>query len=199
MNKRIVGFAMIAIALVTITIWEFWGRENISYKSVLVLKEDKEPYTVVEEWDFEIKKIESPSDKALTARDLESLKGKGTAQYVAKGAELRKEYFESSKFAIGSDSKKALISLSADWLLSYPQTLRRGDEIILYSGTVKLMDGVVAHAKDSNGQEVVSQDAGRLNSSSVIGYIEIIGNEDSLVEISRQAGEGNKFTLITVR
>lgn len=199
MNRKTVGLAMIAVALITIIIWEFWGRENISYKSVLVLKEDKEPHTAVEEKDFEFKKIESPSEKALSAEDLELLKGQETAQYVPAGTELRKEYFELSKFTIGGESKKAIMSLSTEWLLSYPQTLRRGDEIHIYSETVKLMDGVVVHVKDSSGQEVISHDRGRLNNSAVIGHIEIVGDEDLLVEISRQAGEGNKFTLVTVR
>ncbi|MBS5335479.1 MAG: hypothetical protein UC708_07845 [Anaerovoracaceae bacterium] len=199
MNRRIVGFAMIAAALVTIVIWEFWGRENISYKPVLVLKDDKEPHTVVQEKDFELRKIESPSDKALTERDMEFLEGKETAQYVSEGTELRKEYFEPSKFATGKESKKGIISLPTEWLLSYPQTLRRGDEIHLYSGTVKLMEGVVVHVKDGSGQEVFSLDSERMNNSSVIGYIEIIGDEDLLVDISWQAGEGNRFTLVTVR
>ena len=46
------------------------------------------------------------------------------------------------------------------------------------------MEGVVVHVKDGSGQEVFSHDSERMNNSSVIGYIEIIGDEDLLVDIS---------------
>ena len=86
--------------------------------------------------------------------------------------ELRREYFQTSQFAVGQDSGKALMSLSSDWLLSFPQTLRRGDKVSIYNGTVKLMEAVTAHVKDSGGQEVLSQDsqrmeAGRLRTTNI--------------------------------
>ena len=199
MNRRIIGLAMITVTLAAIGIWEFWGRENISYRQVIVLREDTKAHTVISEDDIQTKKLESPSGEALTEADAENLIGMETSQYVAADTELRREYFQTSQFAVGQDSGKALMSLPSDWLLSFPQTLRRGDKVIIYNGTVKLMEAVTAHVKDSGGQEVLSQDSQRMEASSALSHIEIIGSEEDLVELSKLASEGAKFTLTTTR
>ena len=199
MNRRIIGLAMIMVTLAAIGIWEFWGRENISYRQVIVLREDTKAHTVISEDDIQTKKLESPSGEALTEADAENLIGMETSQYVAADTELRREYFQTSQFAVGQDSGKALMSLSSDWLLSFPQTLRRGDKVSIYNGTVKLMEAVTAHVKDSGGQEVLSQDSQRMEASSALSHIEIIGSEEDLVELSKLASEGAKFTLTTTR
>ena len=199
MNRRIIGLAMITVTLAAIWIWEFWGRENISYRQVIVLREDTKAHTVISEDDIQTKKLESPSGEALTEADAENLIGMETSQYVAADTELRREYFQTSQFAVGQDSGKALMSLSSDWLLSFPQTLRRGDKVSIYNGTVKLMEAVTAHVKDSGGQEVLSQDSQRMEASSALSHIEIIGSEEDLVELSKLASEGAKFTLTTTR
>jgi hypothetical protein len=199
LNRRIIGLAMITVTLAAIGIWEFWGRENISYRQVIVLREDTKAHTVISEDDIQTKKLESPSGEALTEADAENLIGMETSQYVAADTELRREYFQTSQFAVGQDSGKALMSLSSDWLLSFPQTLRRGDKVSIYNGTVKLMEAVTAHVKDSGGQEVLSQDSQRMEASSALSHIEIIGSEEDLVELSKLASEGAKFTLTTTR
>ena len=199
MNRRIIGLAMITVTLAAIGIWEFWGRENISYRQVIVLREDTKAHTVISEDDIQTKKLESPSGEALTEADAENLIGMETSQYVAADTELRREYFQTSQFAVGQDSGKALMSLPSDWLLSFPQTLRRGDKENIYNGTVKLMEAVTAHVKDSGGQEVLSQDSQRMEASSALSHIEIIGSEEDLVELSKLASEGAKFTLTTTR
>ena len=199
MNRRIIGLAMITVTLAAIGIWEFWGRENISYRQVIVLREDTKAHTVISEDDIQTKKLESPSGEALSEADAEKLIGMETSQYVAADTELRREYFQTSQFAVGQDSGKALMSLPSDWLLSFPQTLRRGDKVNIYNGTVKLMEAVTAHVKDSGGQEVLSQDSQRMEASSALSHIEIIGSEEDLVELSKLASEGAKFTLTTTR
>ncbi len=54
-------------------------------------------------------------------------------------------------------------------------------------------------SKDSGGQEVLSQDSQRMEASSALSHIEIIGSEEDLVELSKLASEGAKFTLTTTR
>lgn len=199
MNKRIVGFVIIVVTLVSVGIWEFWGRETVAYKNILVLKEDLAAGTLLSENDFELKKVESPPSEALKGEDIKELINMQTAQYVAAGTELRREYFTESKFSIGKDTGKGLMSVSTDWLLSYPQTMRRGDKITFYNGTVKLMDGVVAHAKDSGGNEVTFDGENRLNSSGMISHFEVVGTINNLIDISNLANTGVKFTVVTER
>ena len=199
MKKKIVGSVKIAITLVSVMVWELWGRENIYYRSVITMREDIQAHTVVTAEDFKTIKVENPSDDALTEDDVNTLVGMETSQFIAEGTELRKEYFSPSSFVTGGKSGRALMAISGQWLLSYPQSLKRGDRVRIYNGTVRLVEGVVAHAKDSGGQEVVFGDKQRMSSSGILSYIEIIAEEDKLVEVSRLAGQGARLTLTTDR
>lgn len=199
MNKRILGFAIIAVALAAIGLWELWGRENLAYQPVLVLKEDLQANTIVSADHLKIKKMESPAKNALGPEARDNIVGMKTCHYVAEGTELRQEYFCISDLAVGKDSGKSIFSVPMEWLLSCPQTLRRGDEITLYNGKVKLLEAVVIHAKDSGSQEVINGDHERLSSSGSVSQVEIIGEDTALVELAKSAAEGNRFTLLTTR
>ena len=39
MNKKLIGFVIIMLSLFLMGVWEFWGRENMAYEEILVLKE----------------------------------------------------------------------------------------------------------------------------------------------------------------
>lgn len=196
MNKKIAGFVIITAALTAMGIWELWGRENLSYKEILVLREDMPANTLVEEGDIERKKFDRPPKEALRAGDEKKIIGMETSQFVAEKLPLYKEYFRQSRFAAGEETGKEILSVPGDWLLSVPQTVRRGDSVTFYCDKVKIITAVVVYVKDGNNQEVVSKDKERLSGSSTVQHIEIIGNTDDLVELSRIAGEGKKFTLL---
>ena len=199
MNRKRIGIVIIVGTLICISAWEFWGREAISLDKVLVLKKDTPENTVVHRDDMTVAKIENADSDALRPDDIDSIIGMRTSQYVAGETELRKEYFAQSLFYLGEDTDKAVMALPADWLLSYPQTIRRGDRISLYSGHVRLIEAVVIHAKDSGGQEVLSPDSDRLSSSETVHTIEIIADMAGLTDLAVLAGEGEKFTLLCQR
>lgn len=196
MKRRIIGLTIVSVTLVSIAVWEFWGRENIAYQSVLVLAEDTGANAVISEEMLEVKRLEAPSEDALRPEDAEKIMGMETSQFVAKNTELRKEYFRISAFATGGDTKRAVMSLPSEWLLSLPQSLRRGDRITVYNKKMMILEAVVAHVRDSGNREVISEDSERLNGSGVISHVEIIGGVDELVELARLGREGNRFTLI---
>ena len=195
MNKKIAGFVIIAAALLAMGVWELWGRENFSYKEILVVRGDLPANTVVEEKDIETKKSENPPQNALRAGEEKKIIGMETAQFVAEDSPLYMEYFRQSQFATGEETEKEILSVPADWLLSLPQTIRRGDKVTFYNDKIKVMTAVVAYAKDGSNQEVLSSDKDRLNGTSTVQHIEIVGHRNDLVELSRLAGEGKKFTL----
>lgn len=180
-------------------IWEFWGREELSYKEILVLNEPLQANTLLEEKHFSIKKADSPSKDALSPETKMGLIGMETAQFVAENTELRKEYFTKTEYQIGGDTGKGLLAISLDWLISYPQTLMRGDEVEIYKGTEKLGTCTVAHVRDSSNNEVVFSKGERLTSSGNIIYVEVIGQIDALIRISSQATKGTKFSIINLQ
>ena len=176
MDKKIAGFVIIAIALISLGVWELWGRENIAYKEILVLNCDFTANMQIEEKHISIKKTDNPDSNVLRPKDKDEIIGMEASQFIAKDSPLRMEYFMESKFATAGESGKEILSVPKDWLLSMPQTLRRGDQITFYNDKVKLLVAVVAYAKDSSNQEVISDGEDRLRSSGVVEHIEIIGD-----------------------
>lgn len=198
MNKKIIGFALIVVSLVSMGIWEFWGREQLYYDEILVLKESLSANTLVTEDSFTVKKAEMPSKDALRLKDKSKLLGLETSQFVPAGTELRSEYFSESKYQVGDETGKGIMSISLDWLLSYPQTLMRGDKVALYKESTKLGECVVAHARDSSNNEIIFSQNNRKNASGNVIYVEVIGDISTLVKISIEGKKGNKMALISL-
>lgn len=196
MDKRIAGLVIIAVALVALGVWEFWGRENLSYVDVPVLKEDVQANVTIREEYIKLRKMESPSQEALTTEDLQWLIGMETSQFVAGGSELYPQYFRQSQFAVGGSTGRELFSVPEEWLVSIPQSLRRGDKITLYKGDIKVLEGIVAHSFDASGQEVISTEKERTNSSSVVKNFEIIALTEDLKRLSQWTDEGGKFIVL---
>lgn len=196
MNKKLAGFMVISVALISMALWEFWGRENLAYDEVLVLKDNKAANVLIEEEDLTVKKIESTSAAALKENDKEWLIGMETSQFVAKNTELRKEYFSKSEYTVGNQTGRYIMCVPEDWMLSFPKSIRRGDKVSFYNGTIKILDAVVIHAFDSSGQEVISKDKNRNTAESVVSRIEIVSTADKLVELSFLAGKGKRFAVL---
>ena len=81
-------------------------------------------------------------------------------------------------------------------LLSLPQTLRRGDTVDFYSGETRVLTAVVAYARDSANQEVVSYDRERLDASASIHLLEIVGDTEELTALAALAAGGERFALL---
>ena len=190
---------MIVLSLSLMGVWEFWGREELAYEDILVLRKPLEAGTILSEDSFSVKKADSPSKEALRPGDRSELVGLATSQYVADDLELRREYFTPVEYRVGGDTGRGIMALSMDWLLSYPQTLRRGDKVELYKESKKLGECVVAHVRDSANNEIVFSPGDRSSSTGTALYVEVIGEIGTLVGISKEAAKGNRFSLINVQ
>ena len=198
MNKKVIGLIVVALAIVSMGIWEFWGREAATTEEILVLEEPLPANRVLEPEDFKLKKVEGPSKHALKATDLEGLIGLKTGQFVPEETELRREFFVESDYLVGGDTGKAMMTLCMDWLVSFPQTMARGDKLCLYNGKEKVGDVVVAHVRDSSNNEVLYTGRDRATSTGVILNIEVISDVASLITISEIAKLNKKFTAVRI-
>ena len=175
MKKKIAGITLILLSLGALGFWEMWGRENITYDRVLVLKDSL------------------PKNTLITS---EMLREKKTAQFVPAGTELYREYFQESVFAVGPEEGKYILSVPAQWLKAFPQTLKRGDRAFFYCGGEPVTDAVVAYVRDGTNQEVHYGDDERLTSSSSVSLIEIVVDEKQAALLGRLAEKGNKFVIL---
>ncbi|MCI6013276.1 MAG: hypothetical protein PUK54_03350 [Firmicutes bacterium] len=196
MKKRIVGLLLIAASLSCLGFWEFWGREHFSCEKILVLREDAARNVSVEENMLEIVLMEHPPEDALRADAANEILHMETVQYIPAGTPLFSEYFQDPRLAVGGNSGKYVLSIPNQWLLSYPQTLRRGDTVSFFCGDEMVLSAVVAYARDSSNQEVTSGDDERLKSSGPVSLVEVIVDEEKARKLGKLAEEGKKFVLL---
>lgn len=196
MKKRIAGIILVVLSLGALGFWELWGRENITYDRILVLRESQPKNTRLTADMFREKRVEEAGDGAILSGQLELVEGLETAQYVAAGAELFIEYFQESQFAVGEEEGKFILSIPNQWLKSYPQTLKRGDRAFFYCGGEIVTDAVVAYVRDGTNQEVYYGDDERLTSSAAVSLIEVVVTADQAATLGKLADKGNKFVIL---
>ena len=196
MRKRITGLILIGTMLVALGFWEFWGRKNIGYDEILTVRADAAANTIISPEMLTTKKVENAPTESLRKEDAEKVIGLECRQFIPKGETLYVAYFEESRFRVGEETGKYVLSIPNDWLKSYPQTLRRGDKAFFYCKGRIITDAVVAYARDGSNQEVRSSDEERLVGSAPVSLVEVIVNEAQAKLLGNLAEKGNKFVLL---
>lgn len=196
MKKRVIGLILIGTALLALGFWEFWGRKNLGYEEVLTVRKEIAPNTVISADMLSVKKLESVPQNALSPEDAERIIGLESKQLIPQGETLYAAYFEESRFTVGGDSGKYVLSIPNEWLKSYPQTLRRGDDAYFYCKGTIVTEAVVAYARDGSNQEVQSQDDARLVGTAPVSLIEVIVDEKQAKLLGNLAEKGNKFVVL---
>lgn len=128
-KKRIIGIILIFSTLTALAFWELWGRSNLGYQKIPVLKKDTERYTKITADMLTFKPIEHPNKGTLTGADVEGLEGMAAGQYIPAGEPLYANYFTEAEFMTGEATDSFILALPEQWLAAYPQTLRRGDRV----------------------------------------------------------------------
>lgn len=196
MKQKVTGLLLIVASLGALGFWEFWGREHLSYEAVLVLGQDTARNTTIESSMLEIRMMEKPDQDVLREEDAKQILGLETAQYVPSGTPLYREYFQDPAMAVGGETGQYILSIPDEWLMSYPQTLRRGDEVSFYCEGKLVTSALVAYARDSSNREVVSGDDTRLEASAAVSLVEIVVNEEKALMLGRLADQGKRFVLL---
>ena len=196
MKRRIAGIVLVVLSVGALGFWELWGRENITYDRVLVLKEALPKNTLITADMLRVKKVDRAGEGALMEEEKSEIVGLETTQFVPAGTELYREYFQESIFAVGEEQGRYILSIPAQWLKAFPQTLRRGDRAFFYCGGEPVTDAVVAYVRDGTNQEVYYGDDERLTSSSSVSLIEVVVDREQAALLGKLAEKGNKFVLL---
>lgn len=195
-KKRIIGIILIFSTLTALAFWELWGRSNLGYQKVPVLKKDTERYTKITADMLTFKPIEHPNKGTLTGADVEGLEGMAAGQYIPAGEPLYANYFTEAEFMTGEATDSFILALPEQWLAAYPQTLRRGDRVFFYCGGEAVTDAIAVHVKDSNNQEIYSAGNERLQDSGRVQSIEVVVNATQASQLEKLAAKGNRFLLL---
>ena len=196
MRQKVIGMLLIVVSLGALGFWEFWGRENLSYAKVLVLSQDTARNTLIEKNMLEVRRMDEPEGPVLREEDAARLIGLETAQYVPAGTPLYGEYFQDPALAVGGETGQYILSIPNQWLMSFPQTLRRGDEVSFYCEGKLVTSALVAYVRDSSNQEVISDDDARLQASAPVSLVEVVVTEEKALKLGKLGDEGKRFVLL---
>jgi len=215
----ILGIILMLATLAMIYFWETSGRERFLYSEVVILNQSVEADTPIKSDMLDLIKINPDNFMEGAIVDRDEVIGKYSAHYIPKYSQLALAYFKDDS----TDTKKEdlyIFTIPADWIITFPNSLRRGDTIYFYPvkmasekgeesksfnspGSIKvtkessLVKSEVAYLKDSGNREVVNT-AGedRYDASANISSIEIITNYEDVSYLEGLAGSSWKFIIL---
>lgn len=205
--------------LAMIYLWEAKGREHFLYREVVILNQSVEADVPITSDMLDLAKINPDNfmEEAIATKD--EVIGKYSAHYIPKYSQLTFAYFKDDITGVKKEDQY-IFTIPADWIITFPNSLRRGDTIYFYPvkiasvegeeskslrspGSIKitkesdLLKSEVAYLKDSGNREVVDTvDEDRYDASANITSIEIITNWKDMSYLQGLADSGWKFIIL---
>ncbi len=201
--------------------WEMYLDDKINTVDVVVAAKNLAKDQVIKEGDVKIDKVKLNQVVENPIKDIRSVIGKETSQYIARGHQFVNEMIDLC--GIEPNDDQLIYSIPKEWIYSSPGSLRRKDRVCIYpipdekrfngsssagafqfnnqnpGGTSEpiLNDIAVAFAKDSANQEVkpVTNSEKRIDATGSINHLELVMTQHqySLLEQKYLAGFNFNF------
>lgn len=204
--KNTIGVVIMLTTISVIFFWEYWGREQLLYVDVISIKESLKKGDVVEKHNIEYIKIER--EKLIKGHIAvpSDIIGKHAKHFIPAFAQLHPLYFNQT--VVQSD--EMIFRIPNDWLISFPETLRKGDEINIlevnknYKKEVNmendesyLLSCKVAFVKDSSNAEITDKTiVEREIATNSIATIELIITENKYEILKKSLYNENKLIIV---
>ncbi len=128
--KGLIGVLLLGIVGGGIFYWESYGRESLIYKEVVVFIQSIPKNTIIDATMLGSIRIEEKHIIENAILDPSKIIGLESKNFIPQGAILSPEYFGESTLVLGSDER--IFKIPQEWIKSFPQTLRRGDQAYIY-------------------------------------------------------------------
>ncbi|OAH58654.1 hypothetical protein AWH48_16790 [Domibacillus aminovorans] len=107
------------------------GRELLLYEDVVVAKEAIKKGQLIQEADLNFMKVEKTQLAEGVIKNPNKVIGKQANHFIPKSAQIDKSYLAENGLVLREGEFIAQIPI--EWTLAIPDTLRRGDNIVMYS------------------------------------------------------------------
>jgi len=215
----ILGIILMLSTLAMIYFWETKGRERFLCTEVVVLNQSIEADIAIELGMIDLIKINPDNlmEGAVVKKD--EVIGKYSAHFIPKYSQLSLAYFKNESTDAAKEDQY-IFTVPADWIITFPNSLRRGDTIYFYPVKVagesgesstsfsslsnikvtkesELVRSEVAYLKDSGNREVINTEGEeRYDASANISSIEIITGYEDMSYLENLAESGWKFIIL---
>lgn len=147
-GKKIIGIVLILVSIAALFTWEKWGKNRFLYEDVLAFSQNVEKGTVITEDMISTVKMDIGEEDQLKSADKKSIIGREAAFFIHKGAPLFREYFVEEGLTADEKRDRYILSIPADWLLSAPKTMTRGDRAYFYSDGKFVTSAILSYAEE---------------------------------------------------
>jgi len=215
----ILGIILMLSTLAMIYFWETKYRERFLYTDVVILNQSVEADTAIESGMIDLIKINPDNliEGAVVKKD--EVIGRYSAHFIPKYSQLSLAYFKDESMGATKEDQY-IFTVPSDWIITFPNSLRRGDIIYFYPVKVtseggeqnrsfnsisstkiteesELVRSEVAYLKDSGNREVVNTEGEeRYDASANISSIEIITSYEDMSYLENLAKSGWKFIIL---
>lgn len=197
-RKKLIGMVLIVCTLISLGMWELWGREKLIYDKVLVLKNNVEKGQAIEKKNLEEKLVENPNEKSIKATEFKEIIGKEASHFIPKDTEIFREYFKEPDFNVEGNENKMVFAVPDEWILSCPSTIKRGDRAIFYYKGKIVAECYVIHVRDGSNQEVNYLDSNRLQATSKVVSVEVVADFSAIQKL-KEITKGQEQVIIMYR
>lgn len=169
------AFLLLGLVVISIVAWDLTFKEKLLYEDVPVLKESVIEGTLITESMIYIDKKESDDIVDGAILDVAMILGKTAKQYIPKNAQLVEYYLTSQELVLADN--EFLFSIPMEWVLTFPDSLRRGDVVKVYEIPEEFQEKVGAAAEKTEGMvehmtagelELISDDVNHLFDSTLM-------------------------------
>lgn len=210
--KLVIGAILVVVAVSIVFVWEFYGKEILTYREVPVLVSNIDRGTEIQVSDLKMIKVSETSLYKETVYNPNDLIGKESLIDIPAGEPLMMNYFINLKDDL--DKGKFVFAVPTEWIYSMPQSTRRDDNVSFYSLAIPQDNEVsaslikpqiinntpvittkVAYAKDASNHEVIDIKGERVDGSSNITSLEILVDRDQYKKLLKEVSIGNIFVI----
>lgn len=203
--KAILGLVLVFTALICIFLWETVGRENLILEEVITTTSCIPKGTIVAEKMFKTTKImkENISKGSIKPKEINSIIGKKAKQTMPENSQISLDFFYYNQLYLNEN--ESIFPVKEEWIYAMSLSLRRGDEIEIYTDDGELINQYfkVAFVKDKAGREVKTIDESedgeaieRTDGTSVGVSLEIIGSVYEYLKILEKIREGESLLIV---
>ncbi|MDD4566037.1 MAG: SAF domain-containing protein [Eubacteriales bacterium] len=216
-RKGLIGILLIILTIAGIYTWENYGRQELTYTDVIVFKEDIGDRKIVTRDMLGLLKLERKTLPEGVITEPGKIIGKETLTFLPSKIPLSEKFFADPELTSGNG--KYVFKIPEKWVYSFPQTLRRGDEIYIYlirdtesqsaignesrpepdqtyDITKPILEAKVVYVKDNANREVVNTGNNRYDGSATLAQIEIIVTQESYNLLRDSYINGYQFNLM---
>lgn len=144
-------FVLLLVIAIGMFVWyEFaGGRTTLNYERIVALKEEVTQGTTIEPSMLQTLNYEKNLVKSNHITNEKAIVGLVAKHYIPADTPLVNNYFDEADLVLKND--QYIAQLPKEWIISVPQTLRRGDRIVLYATDIKTAISIPTNI-DENGQ-----------------------------------------------